>query len=179
MPEDKRAGCWQSQQTARGMQKPARQGSKLAGRGACADASDRRRHVRRTQEAKIASDFFFIRAIFAFAGFAGVLKRLSCLKISAESPSISARILSSAIEANNKNAHRNTSHAGRAPQAAGELTEAWASGAAGFNPPTGCGSGPAARSGCLRPAPSCLQKRCFPPAYAKPPRPAPGTDFRR
>ena len=37
------------------------------------DVSDRRGHAQLTQEAKIASDFYFIRAIFAFAGFASVL----------------------------------------------------------------------------------------------------------
>ena len=35
--------------------------------------SDRRLHVQLTQEAKIASDFSLIRAIFVFAGFAGAL----------------------------------------------------------------------------------------------------------
>lgn len=35
--------------------------------------SGRRRHVLLTQEAKIASDFSLIRAIFVFAGFAGAL----------------------------------------------------------------------------------------------------------
>ena len=37
------------------------------------DVSDRRRQVRLTQEAKIASDFSLIRAIFAFAGFISAL----------------------------------------------------------------------------------------------------------
>ena len=37
------------------------------------DVSDRRLHVQLTQEAKIASDFSLIRAIFAFAGFVSAL----------------------------------------------------------------------------------------------------------
>ena len=37
------------------------------------DVSDRRLHVQLTQEAKIASDFSLIRAIFAFAGFGSAL----------------------------------------------------------------------------------------------------------
>ena len=37
------------------------------------DVSDRRRQVRLTQEAKIASDFSLIRAIFAFVGFVSAL----------------------------------------------------------------------------------------------------------
>ena len=37
------------------------------------DVSDRRGHAQLTQEAKIASDFYFIREIFAVAGFAGAL----------------------------------------------------------------------------------------------------------
>ena len=37
------------------------------------DVSDRRRHVQLTQEAEIVPDFFFIRAIFAFAGFGSAL----------------------------------------------------------------------------------------------------------
>ena len=55
------------------MRKPARQGSKLAGKGAYIDVSDRRLHVQLTQEAKITSDFSLIRAIFAFAGFVSAL----------------------------------------------------------------------------------------------------------
>ena len=38
------------------------------------DVSDRRMQVQLTQEAKIASDFFFIGAIFAVAGFVSALK---------------------------------------------------------------------------------------------------------
>ena len=38
------------------------------------DVSDRRMQVQLTQEAKIASDFFFIRAIFAVVGFISALK---------------------------------------------------------------------------------------------------------
>ena len=37
------------------------------------DVSDRRMQVQLTQEAKIASDFFFIRAILAVAGFISAL----------------------------------------------------------------------------------------------------------
>ena len=37
------------------------------------DVSDRRMQVQLTQEAKIASDFFFIGAIFAVAGFVSAL----------------------------------------------------------------------------------------------------------
>ena len=37
------------------------------------DVSDRRMQVQLTQEAKIASDFHFIRAIFAFVGFVSAL----------------------------------------------------------------------------------------------------------
>ena len=37
------------------------------------DVSDRRMQVQLTQEAKIASDFFFIGAIFAFVGFVSAL----------------------------------------------------------------------------------------------------------
>ena len=55
------------------MRKPARQGSKLAGKGAYLDVSDRRLQVLLTLEAKIASDFSLVRAIFAFAGFVSAL----------------------------------------------------------------------------------------------------------
>ena len=48
--------CLQSQQTARGMKKPAKQGSKLAGKGASLDASDRGPLAQLAREAKIASD---------------------------------------------------------------------------------------------------------------------------
>ena len=41
------------------------------------DVSDRRMQVQLTQEAKIASDFLYIRAIFAVAGFVSALKRVS------------------------------------------------------------------------------------------------------
>ena len=40
------------------------------------DVSDRRMQVQLTQEAKIVSDFYSIRAIFAFVGFVSALKRL-------------------------------------------------------------------------------------------------------
>ena len=39
------------------------------------DVSDRRMQVQLTPEAKIASDFFFIGAIFAVVGFVSALKR--------------------------------------------------------------------------------------------------------
>ena len=57
------------------MRKPASQGSKLASKGAYMDVSDRRMQVQLTQEAKIASYFFFIGAIFAFVGFVSALNR--------------------------------------------------------------------------------------------------------
>ena len=38
------------------------------------DVSDRRMQVQLTQEAKIASDFSYIRAIFAVVGFVSALK---------------------------------------------------------------------------------------------------------
>ena len=41
----------------------------LASKGAYMDVSDRRMQVQLTQEAKIISDFYSIRAIFAFVGF--------------------------------------------------------------------------------------------------------------
>ena len=41
------------------------------------DVSDRRMQVQLTQEAKIISDFYSIRAIFAFVGFVNGLKRRS------------------------------------------------------------------------------------------------------
>ena len=62
---------WQS------LRKPARQGSKLADKGAYISVSDRRLQVKLTQEAKIVSDFSFFRAIFAFAGFVSALNRRS------------------------------------------------------------------------------------------------------
>ena len=49
------------------------QGSKLASKGAYMDVSDRRMQVQLTPEAKIASDFLFIRAIFAVVGFVSAL----------------------------------------------------------------------------------------------------------
>ena len=56
------------------MQKPARQGSNLTAKGTYLDVSDRRLQVLLTPEAKIASDFSLVRAIFAFAGFVSALK---------------------------------------------------------------------------------------------------------
>ena len=44
------------------------------------DVSDRRMQVQLTQEAKIASDFFLIRAIFAFVGFVSALAPLAALR---------------------------------------------------------------------------------------------------
>ena len=43
------------------------------------DVSDRRMQVQLTQEAKIASDFLYIRAIFAVVGFVSALKYLLVL----------------------------------------------------------------------------------------------------
>ena len=45
----------------------------LASKGAYMDVSDRRRQVQLTKEAKIATDFHFIRAIFAVVGFVSAL----------------------------------------------------------------------------------------------------------
>ena len=56
------------------MRKPARQGSKLADKGAYMDVRDRRLQAQLTQEAKIATDFYYIRAIFAFAVFVSALR---------------------------------------------------------------------------------------------------------
>ena len=58
------------------MRKPASQGSRLASKGAYIDVSDRRMQVLLTPEAKIASDFYFIRAIFAVVGFVSALTSL-------------------------------------------------------------------------------------------------------
>ena len=44
------------------------------------DVSDRRMQVQLTQEAKIASDFSFIRAIFAVVGFVSALGRPAMLR---------------------------------------------------------------------------------------------------
>ena len=43
------------------------------------DVSDRRMQVQLTQEAKIVSDFYSIRAIFAFVGFVSALIRLKTI----------------------------------------------------------------------------------------------------
>ena len=68
---DNGAGCCHRQQTDRAMRKPARQGSKLADKGAFLNASDRKLQVRLTQEAQIVPPVFLLfRAIFAFADFA-------------------------------------------------------------------------------------------------------------
>ena len=58
------------------MRKPASQGSKLAGKGACLNVSNRRLQVKMTQEAKIVPGSSFIRVIFAFAGFVSALPPL-------------------------------------------------------------------------------------------------------
>ena len=47
----------------------------LASKGAYMDVSDRGMQVQLTPEAKIASDFFFIGAIFAVVGFVSALCR--------------------------------------------------------------------------------------------------------
>ena len=56
-------------------EKARRQESKLADKGTYTDISGRRPQARLTQEAKISSDFFLIRAIFAFAALVCALKR--------------------------------------------------------------------------------------------------------
>ena len=58
------------------MRKPASQESKLAGKGACLNVSNRRLQVKMTQEAKIVPGSSFIRVIFAFAGFVSALTPL-------------------------------------------------------------------------------------------------------
>ena len=58
------------------MQKPASQGSKLAGKGTYRDVSNRRGRVRAADaERKKLPLIFLIRTIFAFAGFVSNLKR--------------------------------------------------------------------------------------------------------
>ena len=42
------------------------------------DVSDRRMQVQLTQEARIASDFSYIRAILAVVGFVSALRRREC-----------------------------------------------------------------------------------------------------
>ena len=66
--------CWQNQQTTRVMRKPASQGSGLADKGSFTDVSDRRLQVQLAQEAKIATDFHFIKAIFAVVGFVSAMR---------------------------------------------------------------------------------------------------------
>ena len=51
------------------LRKPASRGRKLAAKGAYINVSDCRMQVQRRTEEKIAPDFSFIGAIFAFAGF--------------------------------------------------------------------------------------------------------------
>ena len=63
---------WQS------LRKPARQGSKLADKGAYTGVSDRRLQVKLTTEAEIASEFYWARTISAFAGFVSALRRRCC-----------------------------------------------------------------------------------------------------
>ena len=45
------------------------------------DVSDRRMQVQLTQEAKIISDFYSIRAIFAFVGFVNGLGMTRCVRV--------------------------------------------------------------------------------------------------
>ena len=52
----------------------ARRGSKLAGKGAYTDVSDRRLQVLLTTQAKITSNSFLFEVIFALAGFVSGLK---------------------------------------------------------------------------------------------------------
>ena len=61
------------------LRKPARQGGKLAAKGAYTDVSDRRLQVQLTQEAKIVSEFSFFKAFFAFAGFVSALRPFQVL----------------------------------------------------------------------------------------------------
>jgi len=53
----------------------ARQGRKLAGKGAYTDVSNRSLQVHLTRQAKIPSDFSSFEGIFAFAGFVSSLGR--------------------------------------------------------------------------------------------------------
>ena len=59
------------------LKNPARQGSKLAAKGAYIDVSDRRLQAPLTQQAKIPSALLLSEGIFAFAGFVSGL-RVSC-----------------------------------------------------------------------------------------------------
>ena len=59
---------WQS------VEKVCKPRSKLASKGAYMDVSDRRMQVQLTQEARIASDFSYIRAILAVVGFVSALR---------------------------------------------------------------------------------------------------------
>ena len=63
------------------LKKPARQGSKLAGKGAYIDVSDRRLQVWLTQQAKIPSNFTLFEGIFVFAGFVSGLKHHQIIEI--------------------------------------------------------------------------------------------------
>ena len=63
------SGCWQSQRAVRALGKPASQGSCTCIQGAYIGVSGRRMQVQLAPEAKIASDFHFIGAIFAVVGF--------------------------------------------------------------------------------------------------------------
>ena len=58
------------------LKKPARQGRKLAGKGAYIDVSNRGLQVHLTQQAKIPSNFPLFEGIFAFAGFVSGLNPL-------------------------------------------------------------------------------------------------------
>ena len=56
------------------LKKPARQGRKLAGKGAYIDVSNRSLQVHLTQQAKIPSNFSLFEGIFAFVGFVSGLR---------------------------------------------------------------------------------------------------------
>ena len=57
------------------LKKPARQGSKLAARGAYIDVSDRRLQAPLTRQAKIPSALLLSEGVFVFAGFVSGLSR--------------------------------------------------------------------------------------------------------
>ena len=61
------------------LKKPARQGRKLAGKGAYIDVSNRSLQVHLTQQAKIPSNFPLFEGIFAFAGFVSGLNASGAL----------------------------------------------------------------------------------------------------
>ena len=63
------------------LKKPARQGRKLAGKGAYIDVSNRSLQVHLTQQAKIPSNFLLFEGIFAFAGFVSGLWSLTFVRL--------------------------------------------------------------------------------------------------